>query len=272
MARVVLVDVASLGYRTDLALLAGGGSVVEDRGDHLVVRSPHNPTHWWGNLLLLDRPPAPSDAIAWLERFAATFPDAGHVALGVDGTDGRVADLAPWAAAGLVVEAQAVMTATSVHLPRPRTAAVCRRLASDDDWQQSVELRVRCADGPEEPAAFRAYATAQARTRREMVGAGLGTWYGAFAGDRLVCQMGLFAAGPGLARFQSVETDPAHRRQGLASSLVAEVSRYGVEVLGARTLVMVADPDYHAIALYLSLGFVEAQTQLQAELGRAWRT
>lgn len=266
------MDVASLGYRTDLALLSAGGSVVEDRGDHLVVRSPHNPTHWWGNLLLLDRPPEARDALAWLERFAATFPDAGHVALGVDGTAGRVSDLAPWAAEGLLVEAQAVMTATSVHLPRRRAEAVCRPLTSDDDWAQSAELRVRCHDGPEEPAAFRAYATAQARTRRQLVEAGHGGWFGAFAGDRLVCQMGLFTAGPGLARFQSVETDPAHRRQGLAGSLVVEVGRYGFEVLGARTLVMVADPEYPAIGLYRSLGFEVAQTQLQAELGRAWRS
>jgi ribosomal protein S18 acetylase RimI-like enzyme len=264
------VDVVSLGYRTDLALLSAGGSLVEDRGDHVVVRSPHNPTHWWGNFLLLDRPPAAPDASRWLERFRETFPDAGHVALGVDGTTGQVSDLAPWTAAGLVVEAQAVMTATSVRSPGRPVDAVCRVVTSDADWAQSVELRVRCHDGPEEPAAFRAYAAAQAQTRRQMVEAGYGGWAGAFVEDRLVCQMGLFAGGPELARFQSVETDPAHRRRGLAGALVAEISRYGFEVLGARTLVMVADPEYHAIDLYRSLGFEVTETQLQAELPRAW--
>ena len=264
--------VESLGYRTDLALLSAGGTLVEDRGDHLVVRSPHNPTHWWGNFLLLDRPPAAPDAARWLERFVEAFPDAGHVAFGVDGTTGRVSDLAPWSATGLVAEAQAVLTATSVRPARRAVDAVCRPVVSDGDWAQSVDLRVRCHDGPEEPAAFRAYATAQARTRRQMVEAGHGGWFGAFDdGDRLVCQMGLFAGGPGLARFQSVETDPDRRRRGLAGALVAEVSRYGFEVLGAQTLVMVADPEYHAIDLYRSLGFAVTQTQLQAELGRAWR-
>jgi ribosomal protein S18 acetylase RimI-like enzyme len=265
------VDVVSLGYRTDLALLSAGGSVVEDHGDHLVVRSPHNPTHWWGNFLLLAAPPEPEDAGRWLDRFVTAFPRARHVAFGVDGTDGRVGDLAAWSAVGLVVEAQAVMTAASVR-PPPRLAdALCRPLVSDADWAQSVELRVRCHDGPEDDAAFRAYAVAQARTRRQMVEAGHGTWSGAFAADdRLVCQLGLFHGGPGLARFQSVETDPDHRRRGLAGSLVAHVSRYGFEELGARTLVMVADPAYHALDLYRSLGFAVTQTQLQAELPRAW--
>ncbi len=265
------MDVASLGYRTDLALLSAGGSIVEDRGDHLVVRSPHNPTHWWGNFLLLDGPPSVHEAPRWLERFVAEFPDAQHVALGVDGTDGRVADLAPWRAAGLVVEAQAVTTASAVRPPARRSDAVCRLLTSDDDWAQSVDLRVRCHGDSEEPSAFRAYATAQAQTRREMVDAGLGGWFGAFSDDRLVCQMGLFAGGPGLARFQSVETDPGARRRGHAGTLVAVVSRWGFDALGAGALVMVADPDYHALDLYRSLGFAVTQTQLQAELGHAWR-
>ncbi len=206
-----------------------------------------------------------------MERFVAAFPDAGHVAFGVDGTAGEVPDLAPWTALGLLIEAQSVMTATSVRPPRRPTDAVCRPVTSDDDWAQSVELRVRCYDGPEEAAAFRAYAAAQAQTRRRMVDAGHGGWFGAFAGDRLVCQMGLFSGGPGLARFQSVETDPEHRRRGVAGSLVTHVGRYGFEVLAARTLVMVADPGYHAQDLYRSLGFAVTETQLQAELPRAWR-
>ena len=258
------MDVLSLGYRTDLALLAAGGSDVEARGDHVVVRSPHNPTHWWGNFLLLDQAPSAHKAPHWLERFAATFPTADHVALGVDGNDGQVADLAAWAALGLLVEAQAVMTATSVHPPVRSTDAVHRAFASDGDWAQSVDLRVRCHDGPQEPRVFRAYADAQVRTRRAMVAAGHGVWFGAFEDDRLVCQMGLFAAGPGLARFQSVETHPAHRRRGLASSLVADVSRYGFSTLGAQTLVIVADPDYHAIDFYRSLGFAVTELQVQA--------
>ena len=265
------MDVVSLGYRTDLALLSAGGSLVEDRGDHLVVRSPHNPRHWWGNLLLLDRVPAAADAPRWLERFAEQFPDADHVALGVDGRSGRVSDLAAWTAHGLVAEAQAVMTATSVRPPARAAAAVCRGLMTDDDWSQSVELRVRCHDGPEEPSAFRAYASAQAHTRRQLVDAGHGGWFGAFDGDRLVCQMGLFRGGPGLARFQSVETDPDHRRRGLAGALVHHVGRYGFGTLGAERLVMVADPDYHAVDLYRALGFAVTETQLQAELPRAWR-
>jgi predicted GNAT family acetyltransferase len=77
--------------------------------------------------------------------------------------------------------------------------------------------------------------------------------------------MGLFSAGEGLARFQAVETDPEFRRRGLAGSLVHHMSRYGFNVLRARTLVMVADPNYFAMEIYRSLGFVASETQLQVE-------
>ena len=75
----------------------------------------------------------------------------------------------------------------------------------------------------------------------------------------------LLRAGDGLARFQSVETHPDFRGRGLAGTLVHRVSGYGFGELGARTLVMVADPDYLAVRIYRSVGFAdtEVQTQLQ---------
>ena len=261
------MDVTSLGYRTDLALLELGGSTVEDRDDHVVVRSRHNPTHWWGNFLLLREAPRTSQETArWLDTFATTFPGSRHRAFGVDGTTGGVEDLAALAAAGLCVEAQTVMTATSVHPPpRPNAEAVYRALSSDQDWTQSVELRVACHDGPEERAVFEAFAVRRAQTQRVLVEAGHGSWFGAFVDDRLVTQMGLFHASTGLARFQSVETHPELRGRGLAGTLVHHVSRYGFDELGARTLVMVADPTYLAIRVYRSLGFMDSEVQLQAE-------
>ena len=107
--------------------------------------------------------------------------------------------------------------------------------------------------------------TAQARTNRRITDAGHGGWFGAFVDERLVAQMGLLAVEPDLARFQNVETDPEQRRRGLAGSLLHHVSRYGLTELGARTLVMVADPDYFAVDLYRSVGFKPTETQLQVE-------
>ncbi|MEO5833917.1 MAG: GNAT family N-acetyltransferase [Nakamurella sp.] len=261
------MQIRSLGYRTDLALLQAGGSEISDHGDHLVVRSPHNPTHWWGNFLLLAEIP-PAEAVEnWLKRFAAEFPEADHCTFGFDGIAGRVGDLAGFAGRGFAVEAQTVMTAGSVHPPRRRdTTAEYRALSSDEDWAQSVELNMRCNDTFDTDY-HRGYVTSKVSTQRRLVEAGLGRWFGAFADGQLRCQMGLYRAEPTLARFQSVETDPDFRRRGLAGALVFYVSRFGFDELGVRTLVMVADPDYVAIDLYRAVGFVDTESQCQAERG-----
>jgi ribosomal protein S18 acetylase RimI-like enzyme len=260
------VHVTSLGFRTDLALLELGGSVIEDRDDYLVVRTPHNPTFWWGNFLLLPAPPPPDDTPQWLATFASAFPEARHLAFGFDGVDGTVADLAGFAAAGLSVEASTVMTAQDVHPPdRPNEAATCRVLSSDDDWLQQIELRIACNDSDPDDTAHRTFATAHTNTMRALMAAGHGAWFGAFVEGRLLCSMGLFSTAPGIARFQSVETHPEARRQGLATTLVHYASMYGFDELRAHTLVMVADPEYSAIRIYRAVGFTGTQTQLQAD-------
>lgn len=256
------MDVHSLGYRTDLALLQLGGSVVEDRGTHLVVRTPDNPTFWWGNYLLLAAPPAPGSGEFWLEEFHHELPDARHRAFGVDGTTGTREDLAPFAEAGLQVDASSVMTATTVHEPpHPHPTAVVRTLGSDADWRQHVELAV----AGEAEHYSEEFAAARAAAHRRNVEAGHGQWFGAFLDGRLMASMGIFTASEGLARFQEVKTHPDARGQGLAGTLVHAASRHALDEMGARTLVMVADPDYLAIRVYRSVGFEDTETQLGAD-------
>jgi ribosomal protein S18 acetylase RimI-like enzyme len=259
------VDVRSLAFRTDLALLARSGTEIDDLGDHLVIRTPRNPAFWWGTFLLLAQVPPAQDTDAWLDRFAIEFPAAEHIAIGFDGVDGQVEDLAAFSRRGLRCEAAAVMTAAAVHEPpRPNRSATYRELRSEEDWSQSVDLRVICRDEHEEPN-FMEFATRKVESNRALVRGGHGAWFGAFVDGVLVSQMGLFSASPGLARFQTVETHPDFRGRGLAGTLVHHVSRYGFTELKAHTLVMVADPDYLAIRVYRSVGFTDSERQLQAE-------
>ncbi|WP_295695464.1 GNAT family N-acetyltransferase [Lapillicoccus sp.] len=254
------MQIRSLGYRSNLALLGYGGSEVEDRGTHLVVRSPHNPRFWWGNFLLLRRMPRADEAGEWLAEFRREFPQAEHRAFGVDVTSGDVGDLAPLAAVGLSPDVSVVMTATAVAEPaHPNVEAAYRPLRSDDDWHQQVALNL-AGEGP--GAGDLAFATARAQVDRRLVDQGRGAWWGAFLGGRLVSSMGLFVASEGLARFQNVSTHPDARGRGLAGTLVHRVGRYGLEELGATTLVMVADPEYAAIRIYRAVGFTDTERQL----------
>ena len=241
------------------------GSKVADHRDHLVVRSPASPAFWWGNFILLAAPPPPREAARWLARFAEVFPAADHVTLGIDATEPHAADRSGLIEAGLRVERSTVLTASPVHEPpRPNHDVQYRPLAGDEDWQRSLELRLACDDGGE-PAATRAFYEQRTGDARRLAENGHGAWFGAFAGDHLVAQLGVFSDGSGIARYQNVETHPAWRRKGLAGTLVWRAGRFATDQLGARTLVIVADPNGVAIRVYRSTGFAEAEAQIAFE-------
>lgn len=255
------MHVESRAWRTDLALLTYSGSLVEDRGDHLVVRTPANPAYYWGNFLLLPADAVPGDLGAWVARFEAEFPGSRHCALGVDGRSGTVQDLAPLRDAGFRVEASSVMTADSVVPPaRPTTEADVRALTGDDDWAQQVTLSLV----GEEAEVTSDFVTARVAAERSLVDAGHGQWFGAFLDGQLVSSLGIFVASPGLARYQQVKTHPEFRGRGLCGTLVHHAGRFGFDELGVETLVMVADPDYSAIRIYRAAGFRDDEIQLQA--------
>ncbi|HEX2176798.1 MAG TPA: GNAT family N-acetyltransferase [Nocardioidaceae bacterium] len=262
------MDVRSLAFRTDLALLTLAGSEFEDRGSHLVVRTPNNPGYRWGNFYLLGRPPHADEVDAIIATYDADFPRSPHRAFGVDGTANQREALVPLASVGLRIDRATVMTATAVHPPpRPNTEAAYRPLTSDDDWAQRVEVSIAVEedDDEAETEGYLAFATQRALDDRALCEAGHGAWWGAFVDGRLVSVMGLVNTGDGLARYQSVETRPRFRGRGLAGTLVHRVAAYGFDEMGARTLVMVADPEYAAIRIYRSVGFDGTETQTQLE-------
>jgi GNAT superfamily N-acetyltransferase len=233
------------------------GSEITDRGDYLVVRTRQNPDYWWGNFLLL--PSLPERAAPWLDTFAAEFPAARHVTLGIDVADADAGDALEGMRAGLFT----VLTADSPHEPPlPRRDAVIRPLTGDDDWRQSEILRgVITAGGP---AGDPGFLHARVAAERALTEAGHGWWFGAFADGDLVAQLGLVTDGSGLARYQNVETHPDFRRRGLAGTLVWRAGQHALRS-GARTLVVIADPGAGAIRVYRSVGFTQVQTQLGFE-------
>jgi GNAT superfamily N-acetyltransferase len=260
------VKIQSLGYRTDLLLLELGGSDFQDTGEYVVVRTPDNPGYWWGNFLLFRSPFGTGDARARLEAFRQEFPAANHVALGIDSVDGVVGAEDELKAAGFDIERNVVMTTGEVIPPaRPNEESSYRFITSDDDWEQLVQLSLATAPMTVDEG-YEQFTRRKLVSTRALVQAGHGKWFGAFDGDRLQASLGLMFDGKGLARFQTVQTHPDDRSKGIASTLVHRASTYGLTEGGARTLVMVADPEYLAIRIYRSLGFTDSETQLQFTL------
>lgn len=255
------MDVTSLGFRTDLALLRLDGSEVTDHGDHVTVRTPANPGYYWGNFVLIDAPPGPDEVERWHETFRREFPEASHAALGIDRP--HRGSLAPLRRAGWRTDKVVVMSATAVRRPPHHTSAEIRTLSGDDDWAQQVELSL---SGEPDPHFTREFSSRKDASYRRTIEAGHGHWWGAFVAGRLVASLGIIRTGDGLARFQHVKTHPDHRRRGHAANLVHAAATDPFIRVGARRLVMVADPDYDAIRIYRSLGFVDGTPHAEATL------
>jgi ribosomal protein S18 acetylase RimI-like enzyme len=240
--------------------------VVERRDGFLLVHSPGNPSHYWGNLLLFDEPPGVGDRLRWEALFEEAFADeprVRHRTFAWDRTDG-VAGAAreEFGTRGYDVEETVGLVAERLT-PHPRenreveVRALDPAVGADEAlWEAVVEIQVAGRDEGHDEEAYRAFSRARLDDRRALFRQGRGAWYvaldpvtGVVAGS-----CGVVVTG-GRGRFQVVDTALAYRRRGICSRLVVEAAHRAAEDFGAEWFVIVADADYHALGLYEPLGF-----------------
>lgn len=270
-ASPAVLSLRSLHLRTELALLERAGTQVEERGTHLVVRTPENPDFYWGNFLVLRDLPLPGGAREVMGACFTEFPASSHRAITFDLTEpiaddpARAVVLEEFTTAGMKASRSVALTALALQAPaHPHPDAVLRPLATDADWEQRVELARATYDG-EPGASFDSYARGRVAAERALQEQGLGHRWGAFVDDRLLATAALYRVAGDVARYQVVETHPDARRQGLAGTLVHHVGSHGLTELGAGLLVIVADADDEAIRLYRALGFADAEETTELE-------
>jgi GNAT superfamily N-acetyltransferase len=242
----------SLGLATDLLAL-GPAAEVEDRGDHLVVRTPAEPDFWSGNMVIRRTPP--EEPAREEARFRALFPDAAHLLVAWDDPALDPEALrGPWAVRGAEVEVDDVLVREGPPPAQPPPEGYALRLldpSSDGDWEGAVRLAlvVGVEEGYEADAHL-PYLRRRFSGRRAMAETGALQWWGAVRDGAVVAQMGLVEDGR-LARFQHVDTHPDHRRRGLCAALLAHVGA----AARSPVLVIVAEAGGDAGRIYRRAGF-----------------
>ncbi|UCE00219.1 MAG: GNAT family N-acetyltransferase [Chloroflexota bacterium] len=258
------MQVQSLGYRTELIFPAFDGEII-DRGDYLVVKTPSNPTFYWGNFLLFSHPPEEGDYLKWQELFNKEIggpPVYEHKAFGWDTTGGEIGAAQPFVESGFLLEVSSVLTARGKDLiSKFSPDSSLRFLTSDDDWHQAIENQVACREPIFSEAGYRVFRQRQMQRYREMVSAGRGVWFGAFIGQQLVADLGIFWEGE-LARYQSVQTHPNFRRRGIASALLFTAGKYALDHTDSDDLVIVSESGSEAERLYQGMGFQVKEQQV----------
>lgn len=255
------MDVSSLGYRTDLIFAGFDGEII-DRGDFLVVRTPSNPTYYWGNFLLFADPPQAGDFRRWRQLFRQAIggpPTTIHQTFGWDSPEPGITE--PFREAGFRLSHNIVMRCDEPRRPaRPAEFVQIRILNTRAERQAAIELQVLCRDPEHEEASYRAFRARQMDRYEAMTVAGLGDWYGAFVDGQLVADLGLFKH-KSIGRYQAVETHPEFRRQGIAGTLVFEAGRRSIAKYSLQSLVIVAEDQSGASRLYANAGFEAVEPQ-----------
>jgi len=257
----------SLVWGTDVDVLPID-RVVERRDGYLVIRSPSNPTHYWGNLLLFDDPPVAGDGARWEEQFVNEFgadPRVQHLTFAWDHVDGALGCAhEEFVVRGYVLEQSVGLVATPDLVrshPRENREVQVRALepvvgVDEELWEQVVALQVAARHERFDEGSYRAFSSRRLADIRALFRLGHGGWYVALeaGGSEVVASCGVVVTGA-RGRFQSVETKAAYRRRGICSRLVVEAAHSTAGQHGAQHLVIAADANYHALGLYESLGF-----------------
>jgi GNAT superfamily N-acetyltransferase len=266
----------SLVWATALDVLPPN-RVIEQRAGFLVIRSPSNPTHYWGNLLLFESAPRPGDGPRWEALFDAAFADDSrvrHRTFGWDQVDGSVgAAREEFADRGYRLDENVGLIADSAEIvahERENREVTVRTLdpgvgVDEELWAAVVDLQLANHedDGLDE-GDHREFLRTRLEGLRALFRAGRGAWYVAIApSSEVVASCGIVVA-DGRGRFQLVDTALSHRRRGISSRLVVEAARRASSEHGATRFVIEADLHYHAIGLYESLGFERAEVVVGA--------
>jgi len=261
--------IRSLVWATDIDVLERD-HVLARRDGYWVVRSPGNPTYWWGNFLLFDEVPGVGDRERWESVFAAEFatsPRVAHRTFAWDRTDGDAGAAADFVSDGYTSERLTGLIAAPRQLrphPRANGEVTVHELSpapgqDEDLWDQVIDVQMAEPFEHSPPEYHRAFLRRRQAGLRELFDDGRGAWFVALDQEQVVASLGVVVTG-GRARYQAVDTLPSHRRRGIASRLVYEAAQLTLAAHSIDRFVIVADPEYHAIGIYESLGFEPIET------------
>ncbi len=255
--------VRSLGLHTDLALHGWRGRI-RDRHDHLVVTFPAAPGFRGGNLLVFERPPEASDMRRWCDLFDTAIgvpPTYPFRSFGWDGLDGEEGELAPFLAAGFEREPEVILAAPRLVAPSvPNRDVRIVALTDDAAWQAAVRVQATASARRRSASYQRILQTVMAANRR-LVRSGHGIWWGAFEGDVLVANVGIFRIGE-LARFQALVTAPAWQRRGIAATLLHHAAEAARGVWGSELVLLASEQAGPGLGVYARAGLVPIEQRV----------
>lgn len=261
----------SLCLASDVLVLRGQ-SRLEELDDRFILRSPKEPDFWFGNCVMFKD--AVVDPEVQIARFKSDFPEARHVTLQWDIPDmERTEAFDAFENMGFEVDISDVLV---LNGPLNRKAApegiTIRPLSTDKDWDKATELQgLTGMEDRDHGSDYLPYIKTRMEVCRAQCETRFATWLGAFAGDELAGDLGIYAD-ERTARFQAVETRASYRRRGICAALVTAGVDWALGKYPDTKVVIVADPEANAGRIYRRCGFELTEQVIAAFKGSTGKT
>ncbi|MDA8792034.1 GNAT family N-acetyltransferase [Bacteriovoracaceae bacterium] len=256
------MEIKSLIIQTDLIFAKFAGSI-EYRSDMAIIRTPSNPRFHWGNFIVFKNPPKIDDCQNWKRIFDQEFdyykgPHHYTFVWDIDGSETSCDKeiIKAFEKYEFDYEDSIALSCSELNAPKQLNHEIkIREIKTESEWQEVIKLQILCGDEKyKKNGTYEKFKIDQFKNYRKMYEADLGFWYGAFIGETLVADLGIFHS-RNLARYQSVETHPDYRNKGICGTLVYQSSLMLLKHFNIDQFVMVADPNYHAARIYENVGF-----------------
>jgi hypothetical protein len=251
-----------LSHKTDLIISSFSGKIT-DKGDYLVIKTSSEPDYFWGNYLLFTKEPQEGDYEKWTNIYKYEFGDnPGFMTFTWDSSKEGLTE--EFIKNDFKLNKCHVLELQKAIKPLKYNKNVeIRELKLEDDWEQYVEVHINENWGLSNQSQ-KAFLEGQRESAKKIVESGKGKRFGAFLGKKLVGEAGIYYEG-NLGRYNQISTHQNFRRQGICGTLVYNTAKIAFETMGIKTLVIVADEEYHAAKIYMNVGFKVCEKQISLE-------
>jgi len=253
------MKIKSLGRKTDLIFARFAGEVISYES-FTVVKTPTNPGYHWGNFIIFDHAPTSGDLVKCLfDQSFSYYKEPHHYSFTWDTLNAEKGEFEEFEDAGFEFDSGVILTTGKLNPPTfLNEDVIIKKITTEHEWEEVINLQVKCADEKFKNDYYVDFKRAQFENYKRMTKEKMGNWFGAYVGDQLVADLGIYFEDK-IARYQSVGTDPDFRRRGICGTLVFKAGLIALEEYNIETLVMEADPEYHAARIYESVGFKKSE-------------
>lgn len=242
-------------WEAELSLLPAG-TVIDDRGALVVVRSEEFPDHIWKNFILVDRLPQ-GECKDLLNMYRAEFPKREFsIAFGWNHPPPSRRCVADFRRHGFTVTRDLVLSANPEDITNaPKGPVTLRECRSSADWNVVIQRRIQfLCDEP-----FKEFKTQfesdKFQIYRELADGGRGHWFIASASEQDVADVGIFYSHDNRASIEELLVYPAVRRRGLGVATVLAACQTAMETRIPEGFITVAGEDRLARRLRADFGF-----------------